>query len=84
MSCRHQFGQKALNMKQGEIYAYPLYLIKHHMIPNRVDFAFADIMCKLWPFMKRVDPEVIANIKGALSVMHAKGHKLACQVKSLI
>ena len=79
-TCRHQLGQKALNMKRGELYAYALYLIKQHALPNHVEFIFADVMCKLWKFLKKVDPSVVAHLKGALSVMHAKGHSLDCQV----
>ncbi|XP_066934787.1 uncharacterized protein [Clytia hemisphaerica] len=79
MSCRHQLGQKALNMHQGELFGYSLYLIKHHMLPNNVKFIFADVMCKLRKFIERVDPETAKKFTGALSVMHAKGHSLDCQ-----
>ena len=79
-SCRHQFGQKAINMKRGEIYAYPMYLLQHFIIPNHVTFIFADVMCKLWPYLCKKDPTIPAKIKAALSVMHAKGHNLNCQV----
>lgn len=79
-TCRHQFGQKAVNMKRGELYGYALFLIKNFMVPNRVEFVFADVMCKLWKFLKRVAPKVCSEVKGALSVMHAKGHSLDCQV----
>lgn len=79
-ACRHQFAQKALNMHQGELYAYPLYLIKHHMIPHNVEYVFADVMCKLWKFLCRKEPSIANSIKGALSRMHAKGHSLQCQV----
>ena len=80
-TCRHQFGQKAVNMNRGELYAYALYSIKKHVIPNRVEFVFADVMCKLWKFLKRVDPNSCSYIKGVLSIMHAKGHKLERQVQ---
>ena len=79
-TCRHQFAQKAVNMKRGEIYAYALFLIQNHAVPNNVKFVFADVMCKLWKYIKRVDPRSACKIKGALSVMHAKGHSLECQV----
>jgi len=80
MSCRHQLGQKALNMHQGELYGYALFLIKHHMIPRKVQFVYADVMCKLRKFVERIDPETATKFTGALSVMHAKGHALDCQV----
>ena len=79
-TCRHRFGQKALNMKQGELYAYPLYLIKHFMVPRKVEFVFADVMCKLWKFIERIEPGSTTLINPALSVMHAKGHSIECQV----
>ncbi|XP_066914469.1 uncharacterized protein [Clytia hemisphaerica] len=80
MSCRHQLGQKALNMHQGELYGYALFLIKHHMVPRNVQFVFADVMCKLRKYVERVDPATAKKFTGALSVMHAKGHGLDCQV----
>ncbi|XP_066918229.1 uncharacterized protein, partial [Clytia hemisphaerica] len=79
MSCRHQLGQRALNMKQGELYGYPLYLIKEHINTRDIKFVFADVMCKLSKFIQRVDAETAKAFKGALSVMHAKGHGIDCQ-----
>ncbi len=84
MSCRHQLGQKALNMHQGELYGYALYLIQKHMIPRNVQYVFSDVMCKMFKFIKRVDKTTAENIVGALSVMHAKGHGLECQVFFII
>lgn len=80
VTCRHVIAEKALNMFQGELFGYPMYLIKHFMIPKRVKFCFADVMCKLWPFMCHHDPSINNHIRPALSVMHAKGHSLDCQV----
>ena len=51
------------------------------MIPRKVKFVFADVMCKLWGFMKEKQPSIEFGIQPALSVMHAKGHSLDCQVK---
>ena len=56
-TCRHQLGQKALNMKRGELYLYALFLIKQNALPNHAEFIFAEVMCKLWKFMKNVDPK---------------------------
>lgn len=67
-------------MKQGELFAYPLFLIKYFMVPNAVNIVFADVMCKLYKFIERTEPDVAKCIKGALSVMHAKGHSIDCQV----
>ncbi len=80
-TCRHVTAQKALNMFRGEVFGYPYFLINKFMIPNRTKFCFADVMCKLWPFMVRDDASIQAAIKPALSIMHAKGHSLDCQVK---
>lgn len=79
-TCRRQLGQKSLNMKRWELYAYAVVLIKQHALPNHVKFIFADVMCKLWKFLKKVDPSVVADMKGALPVMHAKSHSLDGQV----
>ncbi|XP_057296113.1 uncharacterized protein LOC130625046 [Hydractinia symbiolongicarpus] len=40
-----------------------------------------DVMCKLWGFIKRKEPGLALKTKPALSVMHAKGHSLNCQVQ---
>eukprot|EP00111_Clytia_hemisphaerica_P010019 TCONS_00029297-protein len=79
-TCRHQYGLKSVNMKRGEIYAYPAYLLTTFILPNNVEFLFADVMCKLWIYLSKLDPSLTSKIKGALSVMHAKGHNLNCQV----
>ncbi|XP_066924609.1 uncharacterized protein [Clytia hemisphaerica] len=79
MSCRHQLGQRALNMHRGEIYGYPLYLIREHLSTRNMKFVYADIMCKLSKLIKRVDAETANKFTGALSVMHAKGHGIDCQ-----
>lgn len=80
-SCRHQYGLKSINMKRGEIYAYPAYLLTNFILPNKVEYLFTDVMCKLWPYLCKVDSNLPSKIKGALSVMHAKGHNLRCQVR---
>ena len=80
LSCRHQFGQKAINMKRGEIFGYAVYLMKTFVVPNSIPVVFADIMCKLWGYTVKCIPNISENTKGALSVMHAKGHSLECQV----
>lgn len=79
-TCRHVIAQKAINMFRGEIFGYPLFLIKNFMISRQVKFCFADVMCKLWPFISQREPSVADRIRPALSVMHAKGHSLECQV----
>lgn len=80
ISCRHAIGQMALNMFQGELFGYPLFLIKRLVEKNAPKYCFADVMCKLWGFIKRKEPGLALKTKPALSVMHAKGHSLNCQV----
>lgn len=68
-------------MKRGELFAYSLFLVKKFVLKNQVKFIFADVICKLWKYMVKIDPSIAAFSSGALSVMHAKGHSLDCQVK---
>lgn len=63
-------------MKRGEIFGYAVYLMKNFVIPNSIKFVFADVMCKLWGFAVKNIPEILETSKGALSVIHAKGHSL--------
>jgi len=79
-TCRHVIAQKAINMKQGEQYGYALYLMKHYMVKWKVEYCWADVMCKLWKFAQRIDPDICKLMKPALSTMHAKGHSIQCQV----
>lgn len=79
-TCRHRVAQKALNMYRGEIFGYPLYLIKNFMLKNSVEFFFADVACKLWPFIVNKEPTMSTKIKPAVSVMHAEGHSNDCKV----
>lgn len=79
-SCRHRIAQKALNMFQGELFGYPLFIMKQLMKEKKVMFCFADVMCKLWKFVAKHEPSVLSSVKPALSVMHAKAHALDCQV----
>lgn len=51
---------------------------------QNVKFVFADVICKLWNFMVRLDPTIGERANGALSVMHAKGHNLECQVSLVL
>lgn len=48
------------------------------MQEKKVEYVWSDVMCKLWGFIKRKEPDIM--FKPALSVMHAKGHSLECQV----
>ena len=67
-------------MKRGEIFGYAAYLVKTFAMPQSIRVIYADVMCKLWGYLKRVLPAIELTSKGALSVMHAKGHTLDCQV----
>lgn len=83
-TCRHVIAQKALNMFRGEVFGYPLYLIKYFIVAQNVKFCFADVMCKLWPFICNNEPLLASKILPALSVMHAKGHAMECQARIFI
>ena len=80
LSCRHHFGQKTINTTRGEIFGYAVYLMKNFVIPDSIPVVFADVMCKLWGNAIKTLPELTETTRGALSVMHAKGHSLQCQV----
>ncbi|XP_057310731.1 uncharacterized protein LOC130648685 [Hydractinia symbiolongicarpus] len=69
-----------VRMFQGELFGYPLYLMKTFMAEKNVKFCFADVMCKLWKFVKQHEPSLRSLLRPALSVMHAKGHALNCQI----
>lgn len=58
---------KRINMKRWELYGYPLFLIKHHILPIHVEFLLEDIMYKLWKFPKETNPCVVANVKCVIS-----------------
>lgn len=72
-------------MFAGEQYGYALFLHKFLSAALQMRFIWQDIMCKYWPWLKRVVvkfPELsnLLNSSRALSVMHAKAHSLDCQV----
>lgn len=87
--CKHAIMLKALNMYQGEIYAYPLtlqWVISQDY--SRMKFICQDVICKYFPWMMKVLDKPI-NIPGIdalrqckpfLSVMHGKAHNWSCQV----
>ena len=79
-TCRHHIVQKAVNRFHGELFGYPMFLIKEFMVPKNIKFCFADVMCKLWKFIGQRAPTIQKQIKPALSVMHAKGHAFDCQI----
>lgn len=84
--CRHAIAQQAVNMKQGELYAYSHYLHVFFMLQNGVKFLWQDVVCKYWPWAKKVATSnpvwqnAVVAMKPALSVMHATGHSWHCQV----
>lgn len=40
-----------------------------------------DTMCKYWPWLTKIDPDLATQHKPFMSVMHAKANKWKCQVK---
>ena len=87
-TCRHAVILKGINMFQGEIFAYPLYVLKELTQKASIQFVCQDVICRFWPWLQKVrpalsnDPGVQAtkDMKPFLSVMHAKAHDWACQV----
>ena len=79
-TCRHRLGQKAINMFQGELFGYPLFLIKEFIVPKKIEYCLAGVMCKLWKFIGQRGSNIQKSIKPALSVMHVSGQAFACQV----
>ena len=80
-SCRHSIAQKAVNMKQGEIYAYPYHLQSTFMKEQQVKYIWSDVACKYYSLLQKVDLKLSKTMMPALSVMHTKAHSSSCQVK---
>ena len=76
--CRHGLALWAVNLYRGELYGYPHYLHVNCMVPARVKYVWQDVICKYWPWAEKVN--LPADMKPALSVMHAKAHNWNCQV----
>ena len=69
---------KLVNLYRGELYGFPHYLHVNCIVPARVKYVWPDVICKYWPWAEKVD--LPADMKPALSVMHAKAHNWNCQV----
>ena len=87
--CRHCILLKALNMKQGEIFSYPMFLQVSLMKEQSVQFFCQDVICRYWPWLERTvakHPQYnnLLTSKPFLSVMHGKAHDWSCQVILLI
>ena len=67
-------------MFQGELFGYPLFLIKEFMVPKKIKYCFVDVMCKLWKFIGQRESNIQKSIKPGLSVMHDNGHAFDSQV----
>ncbi len=80
-------------MYQGEIFAYPLYLLKD-LIDHGYTLTFMaqDVICKFFPWLKKVlesrpddmTLQVLSQLKPYLGVMHAKAHSWSCQVSTIL
>ncbi len=86
-ACRHAVVLKAINMFQGEIFAYPLFVIQAIAKDNSIGFVCQDVICRFWPWLQKIQQEkpqtilpALKDMKPFLSVMHAKAHDWACQV----
>eukprot|EP00112_Aurelia_sp_Birch-Aquarium-sp1_P021374 Seg5747.2 transcript_id=Seg5747.2/GoldUCD/mRNA.D3Y31 product="hypothetical protein" protein_id=Seg5747.2/GoldUCD/D3Y31 len=82
--CRHGLAQKAVNMFQGELYGYSLFLQKHLMKPNNVKFMIIDVACKYWIWLRKNDADLSQEMEPAIGAMHCKRHIASCQVKNVI
>ena len=87
MVCRHGVQLRALNMFQGEIFAYPMYLQYTYAHMHRL-FLCQDVICKYFPYLQNIvsqlpdDPKMqaIGEHKHFLSLMHGTTHEWRCQV----
>jgi len=87
-ACRHAIILKGINMFQGEIFAYPLFVIQHLAKDTQIKFVCQDVICRFWPWLEKVrehlknEPGVQSTMemKLFLSAMHAKAHDWVCQV----
>ncbi|KAK6307771.1 hypothetical protein J4Q44_G00210420 [Coregonus suidteri] len=84
--CRHGILLRSLNMMCGEIFAYPLFLQKELSGSRNIQFMCTDVICKFWPYLTKVAlhcPELatLLDMKPLLSIMHAKAHRLKCEIK---
>ena len=84
--CRHCVLVKAINMKQGEIFAYPMFLQQHIMNKTTIGYFCQDVICRYWPWLERMaskqeEYKDLLKTKPFLSVMHGKAHDWSCQVK---
>ena len=87
MVCRHGVQLAALNMFQGEIFAYPMYLQYTYAHMHKL-FLCQDVICKYYPYLQSIvaqlpdDPKMqaIGEHKHFLSLMHGTTHEWRCQV----
>ena len=83
-ACRHCFAQKAISMKQGEIFAHPYHIQSTYMKAKKVNYYWSDVACKYHPWLQKVDPGLSQLMIPALSTIHAKAHSSSCQVRFFI
>lgn len=89
-ACRHAIIHRAINMFQGEIFAYPLFVIQSLAKEKNITFMCQDVICRFWPWLQKLDMpnevgvQLAKQMKPFLSVMHAKAHEWACQVSKKI
>ncbi len=86
--CNHAIMHKAINMFQGEIYAYPLFLQYNLAKRYNISFFAQDVICRYWPWLGRLCIKIpgdahlqsLTTMSPFLSVMHGKAHDWKCQV----
>eukprot|EP00795_Rhopilema_esculentum_P013875 gene13875-4826_t len=79
-SCRHQVAQKALNMFQGELFAYHHFWHLNDVLKREAKFFFQDIACRYKTWVEKIDPVNAAKVTFAVNLMHGAGHDWTCQL----
>ncbi|XP_045899315.1 uncharacterized protein LOC123967298 isoform X1 [Micropterus dolomieu] len=83
ISKRHGFLLRGLNHYRGEIFAYPMFLLREMSKKANVTFFCVDVTCRYWPYLNNVAeglPELLplTEMRPFLSVMQAKAHTAKC------
>lgn len=84
-TCRHGIILTAINIFGGENYRYVHFMHKK-AFQNNVKFFAYDVICKYWPFAKKVGSKLeqfaymTEEMVPYLSRMHGQTHEMICQV----
>ena len=86
--CRHAMLLKGINMMQGEIFAYPLYLHLKIAEKQPLKFVCQDVACRYWPWLEKLcsklpqdsPVQIVLRQQPFLSLMHGKAHNWDCHL----